>query len=135
MFSKAKDPQQAPPIKDKDKGALSSLKFLTCSIDKADLIWFEYETRLRKLVEELLEPTVKRSREEREMYEVLSKKHEGLLKRVEDLEFTSHRTQKRQTVFEDIFRRISELVRDSLIVKFLKGFSFRTKQEKLMKRC
>jgi len=96
MFSKAKDPQQAPPIKDKDK-------------DKADLIWFEYETRLRKLVEELLEPTVKRSREEREMYEVLSKKHEGLLKRVEDLEFTSHRTQKRQTVFEDIFRRISEL--------------------------
>ncbi len=58
------------------------------------------------------------------MYEVLSKKHETMVKRVEDLEFTSHRTQKRQTVFEDIFRRISELVKKFLYKGISKGIFF-----------
>jgi len=75
------------------------------------LIWFDYETRLRKLIEEILEPTVKRSREERELFEILSKKNESLSKRIEDLEFMSQRTQKRQTSFEDIFRKLNELVK------------------------
>ena len=77
---------------------------------QSDLIWFEYETRLRKLVEELLEPTIRRSREERELFESLNKKSEALHKRVDDLEFMSQRTQKRQTAFDDIFKRINELV-------------------------
>jgi len=77
---------------------------------QTDLIWFDYETRLRKLIEEILEPTVKRSKEERELFDILSKKNESLTKRVEDLEFMSQRTQKRQTSFEDIFKRLNELV-------------------------
>ena len=74
------------------------------------MIWFDYETRLRTLVEELLEPTLRRSREERELFEMLSRKNDHSNKRLDDVEFMFQKTQKRQTAFEDIFKRIHDLV-------------------------
>ncbi len=77
----------------------------------ADLVWVNYETRLRKLMQELLQPTVKRSREDREMYDSLVKKYDFLHKRVETLEFVTNKTDNQQTIFDDIFMKITNLVK------------------------
>lgn len=77
----------------------------------ADLMWLNYETRLRKLMTELLQPTIKRSREDRELYDTLVKKSEILTRRIEELETITHRAENKQTIFDDIFTRINNIVR------------------------
>ena len=78
------------------------------------MIWFEYEIRMRKLVQDLLEPTTKRSIQDRELYEILMKKYEEQRKRVDEIDFILHKSQKRQTVYEEIDRKIFELVQNNI---------------------
>lgn len=59
---------------------------------------------------ELLQPTVKRSREDRELYDKLKHQCEALSKRVEELEVVTHKTENKQTIFDDIFNKINILV-------------------------
>ena len=66
---------------------------------------------MRKLVQELLEPTTKRSIQERELYEILTKKYEESRKKIDEIEFILHKSQKRQTIFDEIEKKIFELVK------------------------
>lgn len=75
------------------------------------MMWLTYETKLRTLMQDLLQPTVKRSREDRELYDNLMYRCEVLTKRVEDLETITHKAEVKQTIFDDIFKRINNLVR------------------------
>lgn len=86
----------------------------------ADLIWFDYETKMRKLVSELLEPSTKRSIQDRELYDALIKKYDEQAKKLEELEFIVCKSKKRQTVFEDINQRINELVYKIFDIEILK---------------
>jgi Heat shock factor binding protein 1. len=61
-------------------------------------------------VQELLEPTIRRSREDREMHDILLKKYDEMSKRIEDLEVAIQKSKKRDTVFDQIFTRLNDLV-------------------------
>lgn len=63
-------------------------------------------------MQELLQPTIKRSREDRELYDTLMHKCDMLAHRVEDLETITHKAEVKQTIFDDIFKRINNLVRE-----------------------
>ena len=65
---------------------------------------------MRKLVQELLEPTTKRSIQDRELYEILNRKYEEDRKRIDEIEFILHKSQKRQTIFSEIEKKIFEFV-------------------------
>lgn len=54
---------------------------------------------------------MKRSREDREIHDVLHKKYEEMIRRVEDLEYAIQKSDKKQTVFEEIHSKINDLVK------------------------
>jgi len=59
--------------------------------------WFGFETRIRKMVIDIMEPSVKRSIEDREQVIELKKFSEIIKRKVEECEFIIHKAQKRTT--------------------------------------
>lgn len=53
----------------------------------SELDWFLFETKMRNLVRELLEPVVERNEQESERYLILDKRQQALVKRLETIEF------------------------------------------------
>ena len=101
---------------------------MSALVEGVELDWFAFETRVRKLIHELIEPTSKRfgvlqnhsyvfytllfsecrSVHTREQNEDLRKQHEALKRKVEDLGFILHQNQSRSTAFDELHKRISE---------------------------
>lgn len=52
-----------------------------------ELNWYDFETRTRRLVFELLQPTVTRSTEDREIIYSMRRKIEGHRQKIEELEY------------------------------------------------
>lgn len=52
-----------------------------------ELNWYDFETRTRRLVFELLQPTVTRSTEDREMIYSMRRKIESHRQKIEELEY------------------------------------------------
>ena len=50
------------------------------------------------------------------MHDVLHRKYDELTKRLEDIEYAIQKSDKRQTVFEDIYKKITDLVRERISV-------------------
>ncbi len=75
-----------------------------------DLDWFDFETRMRKLISELLEPTVLRTQDDKNQIVLLRKMNETLKKRMDDGEFMQAKAFKRMDKLEEVWARIRELV-------------------------
>ena len=80
-------------------------------LDKAgELDWFEFETRMRRLVVDLIQPTVFKLNKDREDVSILKSVVETNTKKVEDLENLILKSDRKQTKFEEIYNQISDSV-------------------------
>ncbi len=73
----------------------------------ADLDWFLFETKMRALVREILNPVLQKSEDEKERYLEIEKKTNDYLSRLELLEYSMYNnngrkgpSQKAPTIFE-----------------------------------
>ncbi len=73
--------------------------------------WFNFQTSIRKLVLELIEPTVKRTMDDHHMVQSLNLAYEKLKKREEDFEHTTVKQLNRTATLDDLNNRVSESVR------------------------
>ena len=65
---------------------------------------------MRKLIHEMIEPTVKKVNEDRDKMFRLRTEQDASKRRVEELEFAITKTDKKTNVFDDIFRSLARLV-------------------------
>ena len=75
----------------------------------AELDWFSFETRVRKLIQDLVEPVSKRAVEAKESSDTLRKSNDNLKRKVEEIEFVVHKSQKKSTIFEDINNKFTKM--------------------------
>ncbi len=66
---------------------------------------------MRKLIHEMIEPTVKKVNEDRDKIYKIKSEADNMKRKVEDLEFAVIKTDNKTNVFEDIFRSIAKLVK------------------------
>ena len=81
-------------------------------IDDHELNWFDLETRMRKLVYDLLQPTVTRSHEDRELLYAVRKQQLNHQNRIDELEYALFKTNQPLTVFDKIYEKIGEIEQD-----------------------
>jgi len=67
-----------------------------------ELNWFDLETRLRKVVFELLQPSVQRSHEDRDSINSTKKQIISQAKRLEELEFILMKSDSPTTAFDEV---------------------------------
>lgn len=87
-----------------------------------ELDWFTFETKMRALVREIVNPVLNKNEEERERYTELEKKTSDLINRLEVVEyscFNNRKNQKAPTMFELMFQKITELVITYKIIIYL----------------
>jgi chromosome segregation ATPase len=77
-------------------------------ISDANMDWFAFETRIRKVLHELLEPTAERSIKTKENMEEVKTQNDFLTRKVEELEFILHKSHKRSTLFDNVNKRLIE---------------------------
>eukprot|EP00347_Sterkiella_histriomuscorum_P015663 403356170 len=70
--------------------------------------WFGFQTQLRKIVYELVEPTVKRALLSENNIYVLQEENQSLKKKIDELEFVFQKSQKRAVTNDDVQRKIHE---------------------------
>lgn len=78
----------------------------------AEVDWFDFETRMRRIIQELLDPTIRRSLEDKEIVNSLKKSLDLQKRKIEEIEFVIHKTQKRTTIFEEINKKMVEMESD-----------------------
>ncbi len=77
----------------------------------AELDWFEFETRMRKLVVDLIQPTVTKLNEDRENVAGIKAIAEAQRKRVDELEaIVMHKSGSHQSHFDTIYQKFNEIV-------------------------
>ena len=69
-------------------------------------IWAKLETKTRRLVFELLEPSINRVAEHKETLENLRRSDESLLRKIENLDILTDKLTKRLSVVDDFSRKI-----------------------------
>ena len=74
-----------------------------------DIDWYGFENRIRKLLHQITEPTIKRMVDTKDMVDKVSTQNEYLSRRVDELEFIMHKSHKRNIVFDDFNKRLSKL--------------------------
>jgi len=77
-------------------------------VNSQNMDWFAFETRIRKVLHELLEPTAERSMKTKESMEEVRTQNEFLTRKVEELEFILHKSHKRSTLFDNVNKRLIE---------------------------
>ncbi|CDW77434.1 UNKNOWN [Stylonychia lemnae] len=77
-----------------------------------ELNWFDFETRMRKLVYELLQPTVQRSHEDREILYNSKKSLMNHQQRLEEIEYSLFKSTEKTTVFDQIYMKMAEMEQD-----------------------
>jgi hypothetical protein len=70
------------------------------------LDWFSFQTQIRKLVMEMIEPTVKRSYEDHISFQSLSVNHDKLKKDYDEFKLGINKTVLRLVDMEDLSRRL-----------------------------
>lgn len=76
---------------------------------KNSLDWFDFETRMRKMIHELLQPTVKRSHEEREAVTKLRSIVMDHNKRLKPIEFALYKSEEPTDAFEKLYLKMAEM--------------------------
>lgn len=74
-----------------------------------ELDWFAFETRIMKLIQGLVEPINKRSLDAKEASDAQTKMNDILKRKVEELEFITHKSQKKSVIFEEINNKLTKL--------------------------
>jgi phage shock protein A len=64
---------------------------------------------MRKTIQELLEPTIKRSIEDRELMDTFKKTTDSMKRKMDEIEYLVVKTQKKTTFFDDLDKKINEL--------------------------
>ena len=82
-----------------------------------ELDWFAFEIRVRKMVMEMLEPTIKRVANERQLYISSKKVIDTLKNRFDNLEHIVLMTEERTTVFDEIHRKIAQIDSDRKVTE------------------
>ena len=77
------------------------------SKDKLD--WFEFETVTRKMVQSLLEPILNKIAENKEGILLLNKSSKTYNEKINELEFTLHKSNKRSTAFDEVYQKIASV--------------------------
>ena len=77
--------------------------------DPEDLQWFHLETRLRALVLTLIDPLDRKLRQEVDVSLKTSMQMDAYKKKLDELEFLIHKSQKRTSDFDELAVRLSEL--------------------------
>lgn len=57
----------------------------------AEIDWFDFETRMRIIIRDILEPTIKRQEDDRDEINNLKKMIENFKKRIDDLDYLVNR--------------------------------------------
>ena len=83
----------------------SLIKAITNVVLTSELDWFQFETKMRHLVREILNPVLNKTEEAKERYFELEKKTHNLVERLELLEYSCFNNNKTKgpTIFESIF--------------------------------
>ena len=71
--------------------------------------WFAFETRIRQIIFEFLEPSTKRIVETKNTIESVINQNEFLRRRVDELEFILHKSHKRNLVHDNLDKRITKI--------------------------
>ena len=83
-------------------------------LGKRKLDWFEFETKMRKLIHELIEPTLRRAQEDREAVESIKRMTIDHGKRLEPIEIALYMSKSKHSLFEDMNMRIAEVEAERL---------------------
>ncbi|CDW76060.1 UNKNOWN [Stylonychia lemnae] len=68
--------------------------------------WFAFETRVRKMVIQMLEPQIKRSIQDKEIIQQMQKHHDIIKRKIDECEFVIHKAQKKTAAQEDVHKKI-----------------------------
>lgn len=72
-----------------------------------EIDWFNFETKMRGVVSELIEPLISREIEDRENIVQMKRVNDNYKTRIEDLEYQVNKTRKKETLFDEIQRKIA----------------------------
>ena len=86
---------------------------------QAEVDWFNFETRMRKLIQEMLEPTIQRGLEDREDLNRLNTIVDDHRKKLEELEYANQKVDRKADRFNDAIAKIQELVRNRPAFSYL----------------
>jgi hypothetical protein len=78
----------------------------------SELDWFDFETRMRDVIHELVEPIVKKAAEDREKMLSLQRGQENDGKRIDQLESAVLKKGRKNTVFDEINQRFIDIEGD-----------------------
>jgi hypothetical protein len=70
---------------------------------------FDFETKIRKVITDLFEPMDRRVMEDKELTLTLRDKFDGLARKVDDLDYLTHKSIKKSSVIEDFARMIKDI--------------------------
>ena len=74
-----------------------------------EIDWYGFENRIRKLLHQITEPTIKRMVDTKDMVDKVGTQNEYLSRRIDELEFIMHKSHKRNLVFDDYNKRLIKL--------------------------
>jgi hypothetical protein len=77
--------------------------------------YFEFETKIRKMLLDMIDPIQKRLGDDRDKIVKLRTDLEANKRKAEDLEFSMHKTDGRLVAFDDIYKKLNKLVIYSII--------------------
>ena len=78
------------------------------------LDWFDFETRMRKIIHEIMEPTVKRSHEDREMVMQLKSVVVDHDQRMKPMEFALYKSDEPTDAFEKLHTKMADIEKNRL---------------------
>ena len=76
---------------------------------------FEFETKIRKMIIDMIDPIQKRLGDDRDKLVKLRTDLESTKRKTEDLDFAVQKTDGKLSAFEDIYKKISRLVHSLLL--------------------
>lgn len=78
-----------------------------------ELNYFMFENHIRRQMQDLLEPTVIKQLADREVVLEMKSQLKGISKWVDELEYIVFKSKEKNSIFDNIFDKISKLVRAS----------------------
>ena len=82
-----------------------------------DLLWFDIETRCRRLLQELMDPVVDKMLDNTQDIDLLKKDHISSNEKIEEIKDTIFETNGKLDVFEQINVKLAEMKADVLTVE------------------
>ena len=78
-----------------------------------DVVLFEFETKIRKLILDMVDPFTKRQATDREFTAKLRTDLESARRKIEEQDYAMSKIEARLGTFDEVFKKIADLVRNS----------------------